>query len=170
MKIGQGCGFPTQNFSSLALKGTKILTFARTHCGFETGLQLGNLLFLHDMNLGLISNVFIILFSSSLWPQSIYNIYIYIYILYIDWGHKLEENNIIKTLEIKPRFISWRNKRLPNCNPVSKPQWVRANVNIFVPFNARELKFCVGNPHPWPIFNLIGPVEAKLVFLLILFL
>ena len=31
LKIGQRCGFPTQNFSSLALKGTKILTFACTH-------------------------------------------------------------------------------------------------------------------------------------------
>ena len=30
-KIGQRCGFSTQNFSSLALKGTKILTFACTH-------------------------------------------------------------------------------------------------------------------------------------------
>ena len=71
-KIGQRCGFPTQNFSSLALKGTKILTFAYTHWGFETGLQLGNLSSLHDMNQGLITNVFIILFSSSLWPQYIY--------------------------------------------------------------------------------------------------
>ena len=26
-----------------------------------------------------------------------------------------------------------------------------------------------GNPHLWPIFNLIGPLEAKLVFLVILF-
>ena len=50
------------------------------------------------------------------------------------------------------------------------PQWVDESVHIFLPFKASEL--CVisgGNPHLWPIFNLIGPVEAKLIVLVILF-
>ena len=55
---------------------------------------------------------------------------------------------------------------------VSKPKWVHANVNNFWTIKVREPQFCVcylrGNPHLWPICNLTGPLEANIVFFVML--